>query len=146
MAFKLNFDIRPLGSSWKFLIFVYSFFQRWKLKLKLKEKPYWNCGKKFKVKLFSPEIAMMIPHGNSSAAFNFLNFIFFIQNHFFGYFFKNCCGFVHEIEKWCIMRRVMYHRGRPIMNTDVIQTFWEMIVATHPNTNILAHSFIFPQI
>ncbi|KAF2977896.1 hypothetical protein EK904_008415 [Melospiza melodia maxima] len=26
------------------------------------------------------------------------------RNPLFGYFFNNCCGFVHEIEKWCIMR------------------------------------------
>lgn len=122
--------------------------QKGKLRLKLKEKKknqqtnHHNCGKNSRAKIFNLGIAVMMPYGNSSVAFKFIYFSF-IQNPFFGYFFQNCCGFIHGIETWCIMRHVMHHRGRPIMNRDVMQTLPGRTVATHSNRNILAHSFLF---
>lgn len=129
--------------------FLFSFFfkfQEGKHRLKLKEERKKKSNnpqlwQKSQSKIVSLGIAVMMPYGTGTVAFKFLYFSF-IRSPLFGYCFQNCCGFIHGKETWCITRHVMHHKGRPILNRDVIKTLPRGTVAVHPNRNILAHSFL----
>lgn len=108
--------------------FLFSFFfkfQEGKHRLKLKEERKKKSNnpqlwQKSQSKIVSLGIAVMMPYGTGTVAFKFLYFSF-IRSPLFGYCFQNCCGFIHGKETWCITRHVMHHKGRPILNRDVIK-------------------------